>query len=203
MGTRDPRIDNYIDNAKDFAKPILEHMRELVHKACPDVVETMKWSSPHFDHKGIMCAMMSFNEHCSFGFWKESLIEGLKGRISREGAGSLGAIKTLTDLPKDKEFIALIKEAAELNEKGIKAEINTKSGEKKKDIVVPKDLTAALKNDPKAAMHFEAFSPSKKREYISWLEEAKSDATREKRLATAIEWIGEGKARNWKYETKK
>jgi hypothetical protein len=74
MGKNDPRIDDYIAKSQDFARPILEHLRDLVHKACPEVEETMKWSFPHFDYKGMMCSMAAFKQHCAFGFWKASLI---------------------------------------------------------------------------------------------------------------------------------
>lgn len=121
MGTNDPRVDAYIAKSAEFARPILEHLRALVHKACPDVQETMKWSFPHFDYKGIVCSMASFKHHCAFGFWKASLMKDPHKILSSDEAmGHLGKITSLNDLPSDRVMIAYIKEAAALNEAGVK-----------------------------------------------------------------------------------
>ncbi|HEV8592038.1 MAG TPA: YdeI/OmpD-associated family protein [Pyrinomonadaceae bacterium] len=193
----DPRIDAYIEKSAEFAKPILVHIRQLVHKACPEIQETMKWSFPHFDNKGMVCSMASFNQHCAFGFWKQSLLEQDAFPAQKTAMGSFGRIASLDDLPSDKEMIALIKQAVELNEKGIKVE--TKKVEKK-ELVIPDYFTAALKKSQTARDAFEKFSYSHKKEYIEWITEAKTEATREKRIATTLEWLAEGKSRNWKYE---
>ena len=198
MGTRDPRTDAYIAKSADFAKPILTYLREVVHEACPQVQETTKWSSPFFDYKGTMCQMAAFKEHCAFGFWKGALV--VETPEKKEGAGSFGAIRSIKDLPPKKTLIAYIRKAAKLNEEGVKSPTRGKTATKKPDAKVPDYLAAALKKNKTAAKQFEAFSPSCRREYIDWLTEAKTDATREKRLETAIEWIGEGKHRNWKYQ---
>lgn len=195
----DKRIDAYIEKSRDFARPILEHLRKLIHKACPSVEETVKWSMPHFDYKGALCHMAAFKEHCAFGFWKHQLLEG--DGLRRTSMGSFGRITSLKDLPKDKEIIALIHQAMELNEEGIK--VPKKPATAKGEVVVPKELTAALSKNKKAKAHFEKFSPSHRREYAEWIAEAKTDATRDKRIATAIEWLSEGKSRNWKYERPK
>ena len=199
MGTRDPRIDAYIENAPDFAKPILTHLRDLVHAGCPNVQETMKWSVPHFDYNGIMCTMACFKEHCAFGFWKAALILGEE--TGDQAAGNFGRIKKVSDLPSKRIMIGYIKEACRLNEEGVKAPMRRKSAEPK-ELVVPPWFTAALKKNRAAQKEFDAFSPSHRREYVEWLEDAKTDATREKRLATALEWIAEGKSRHWKYARK-
>lgn len=199
MGTTDPRIDVYIERAQDFARPVLRHIRELVHQACPDVTETMKWSFPHFDYKGsMMCSTASFKEHCAFGFWKQSLIEGSEFP-EKTAMGSFGRITSLADLPDDETMKRLICEAMRLNDEGIKVQ-RTVSKEKK-ELVVPDILTAALASNELAAETFENFPYSKKKDYVEWITEAKTDATRDKRLATTIEWLAEGKARNWKYES--
>jgi uncharacterized protein YdeI (YjbR/CyaY-like superfamily) len=195
----DKRIDAYIEKSRDFARPILEHLRKLVHKACPDVEETVKWGSPHFDYKGSMAGMAAFKEHCAFGFWKHALLEG--NELQRTAMGSFGRITSLKDLPKDKDIVALIHQAMELNEKGIK--VPKKPTTAKGEVVVPKELTAALSKNKKAKLAFDKFSPSHRREYSEWIAEAKTEATREKRIATAIEWLSEGKSRNWKYERPK
>ena len=195
MGTRDPRIDAYIGKSADFAKPILTHLREIVHEGCPDVEETMKWSMPHFMHNGMMCGMAAFKKHCSFGFWKGSLVvEGEK----KPGMGHLGCIESLADLPPRRTLIGYVKKAAKLNDEGVPASRTSKRA--KAPLPVPDDLEKALKRNKAARTAFEGFSPSGRREYIEWIAEAKTDATREKRLATAIEWMEEGKTRHWKYQ---
>ncbi len=197
MLSTDPRIDAYIEASADFAKPILKHLRALVHKACPEVIETWKWSFPCFDHKGLMCNMAAFKQHCAFGFWKQSLIESHALPKEKTAMGSFGKITSLKDLPPDKVMISLIHKAMELNEKGVKVD---KKRKPKAEIVVPEVLAAALKKNKMAAATFDNFPPSCKREYIDWINDAKTETTREKRLKTTIEWLGEGKKRNWKYE---
>ena len=203
MPTTDLRIDQYIAKKADFAKPILKHIRELVHKACPDVEETIKWGMPYFENKGeILCAMAAFKEHCTFLFWKASLMkdpEKIFQITDREAMGHFGRISSLKDLPSDKILIAYIKEAAKLNEDSIKLPPRQKTVETK-ELETPADLTAALKKNKKAEAHFYKFPPGKKKEYILWLTDAKTEATRTKRLETAVAWIAEGKSRNWKYE---
>jgi uncharacterized protein YdeI (YjbR/CyaY-like superfamily) len=202
MGKKDPRVDAYIAKAAPFAKPILTHLRELVHKACPDVEETIKWSFPCFDYKGAFCSMASFKQHMSFGFWKAALMKDadkLKDN-QEEGMGHMGKITGMKDLPSDKVLIGYIKEAAILNEKGIKLPPRKKT--EVKDVVAPDYLLKAIKKDKKALATWEKFSPSCKKEYIMWITEAKTDETRKKRLETTIEWIAEGKQRNWKYMKK-
>lgn len=200
MAKKDPRINAYIAKSADFAKPILIHIRELVHKACPDVEETLKWNMPTFMYHGILCGMAAFKEHSVFGFWKGTLIVGEKGK-SLEAMGSFGCIKKRSDLPSNKVLTGYIKQAMVLNEKGVKAPPKRKSAPSK-PLEVPPYFTAALKRNKKAKGAFEGFSPSHQREYVEWITEAKTDATREKRMATALEWLSEGKSRNWKYERK-
>lgn len=201
MGKRDERIDAYIAASAAFAQPVLKHLRELVHRACPAVEETMKWSFPHFDYKGMMCSMASFKQHCAFGFWKASLMKDPQKLLtqSREAMGQMGQIKSLADLPADDVLLAYIEEAARLNDENIKLPARPKADEKK-DLIVPETLAGALKDNRKASETFENFSYSNKKEYIHWITEAKSEETRNKRLATAIEWMTEGKSKNWKYE---
>ena len=199
MPTTDPFVDEYIDKAQDFAKPILTHLRSLVHAACPDVVETKKWSFPHFDYKGMMCSMAAFKEHCAFNFWKQSLLDESAFPAEKTAMGSFGRITSLKDLPNDKTMKKLIHDAMKLNDEGVKVAKAPVSKEKK-EVVVPDILKKALKMDARAAETFNNFPYSCKKEYVEWINEAKTDATREKRLATTLEWLAEGKKRNWKYE---
>ncbi|MBN8854829.1 MAG: hypothetical protein BGO55_20000 [Sphingobacteriales bacterium 50-39] len=204
MPTTDPRIDAYIQKSADFARPILEHIRKLVHKAYPNVEETMKWSMPFFQNNGaIICNMAAFKEHCAFGFWNAPLMKDPEGILQIKDRGAMGHLDRITskkDLPSDKILTAYIREAAALNEAGIKKAAPKKTP--KKELPVPEELTAAFKKNKKAQATFEGFSPSHRREYIEWITEAKTDATREKRIATTVEWLTEGKSRMWKYEKK-
>ena len=199
MATTDPFVDGYIDKAQDFAKPILRHLRELVHNACPDVTETKKWSFPHFDYKGMMCSMAAFKEHCAFNFWKQPLLDQNAFPAEKTAMGSFGRITSLKDLPSDKVMKKLIHDAMKLNDEGVKV-AKAPASKEKKELVVPDILQKALKTDALAAETFNNFPYSCKKEYVQWIEEAKTDATREKRLATTLEWLAEGKRRNWKYE---
>lgn len=198
MGTRDPRFDAYIEKAPEFAKPILSHLRELVHAACPEVKETMKWSSPFFEYHGVMCNMAAFKQHCAFGFWKGALVLGGDAK-DNDGAGSFGRIASLADLPSDEQLTHYIHRAMRVNEAGEKSPTRGKAAAAKGEAVVPEDLAAALRADEAARTGFAGLSPSQRREYVDWLTEAKTDATRKKRLATAVEWIAQGKSRHWKY----
>ena len=198
MPTVDPRVDAYIEKSAEFAKPILSHLRKLIHKACPDVTETLKWSMPSFEYKGILCGFAAFKQHCTFGFWKQSLMETDAFPKNKTAMGSFGRITSLDDLPSDKVMIGLIKQAAELNDKGVK--VTKKPAAAKKDLVIPPELTKALSKNKTAKAAFDKFSPSHKKEYVEWITEAKTEPTRNKRLATTVEWLSQGKSRNWKYE---
>ena len=196
MATHDPRVDAYIAKSADFARPILLHLRKLVHAACPEVSETIKWGVPHFDYKGMMCGMASFKGHCTFGFWKGGLV--LDGNAERTAMGHFGRLTSLDDLPADKTLIGYVKKAAALNDSGVKAARASRA--QKKPARTPADLAARLARNAAARKTFAALSPSHKREYIEWITEAKTDATREKRVATTLVWLAEGKSRNWKYQ---
>lgn len=204
MGKYDPRVDAYIAKSQEFNRPILEHLRVLVHKACPEVEETVKWGFPHFDYKGMMCSMASFKQHCAFSFWKASLMKDKKlveNAKSESSMGHLGRITSLKDLPKDKILISYIKEAKKLNDEDVKLPPR-KSIQSKKEIVIPDYIIRALKKKRSALKNFEDFSPSHKKEYIEWITEAKTEETRSKRVSTAVDWIAGGKPRNWKYMKK-
>jgi uncharacterized protein YdeI (YjbR/CyaY-like superfamily) len=197
----DPRIDAYIANAAAFAQPILRRVRKLVHEACPSVEETMKWNMPNFTYRGkILCNLAAFKAHCAMGFWHqemEKLIAKENGKTS-EAMGLLGRITSIHDLPDDKTMIDYIRRAVELSDANVPS--RPRAAKPKPEAKVPPDLAAALKKNKKAATTFADFSPSHRREYIEWIVEAKRDETRQKRLTTTIEWLTEGKARNWKYE---
>jgi len=201
MGKREKNVDAYIMKSADFAQPILEHLRDIVHKACPGVEEKIKWGAPHFEYKGMMCGMAAFKQHCAFGFWKAALMEDkilMENAKSERAMGHLGRITTLKDLPSNKTLIGYIHEAMKLNEAGIKVEKRKPAAPK--DLTMSAYFTKALNKNKIALQNFKKFSPSGKKEYVEWLEEAKTEETRNKRLTTAVEWIAEGKTRNWKYK---
>lgn len=198
MASHDPRIDTYIAKSAEFARPILERLRAVIHEACPGVEETLKWSMPSFVHAGgILCGMAAFKAHVSFGFWKHALVMG-EG-ASRDGMGSFGKMAMLRDVPPKKVLIPLIRKAMALNEQGVKTPGARKSSTPKPPPTVPEDLAAAFKKNAKARKTFDGFPPSQQREYTEWIEEAKREETRAKRLAEAVQWLAEGKRRHWKY----
>jgi uncharacterized protein YdeI (YjbR/CyaY-like superfamily) len=194
MGKKDPRVDDYIKKAQPFARPILTHLRKLVHKASPEVEETIKWRMPFFDHRGPICMMAAFKQHAIFGFWKGKLLFGKED----EGAmGHFGRLTSMKDLPGDKQLLGYVKKAAQLNERGVQKKRTSRG--KKQTLSVPADLKAALAKNAKAKKTFENFSYSHKKEYVQWITDAKRDETRQKRLKTAIQWLSQGKPQNWRY----
>lgn len=202
MAKKIKAIDDYIARRADFAKPILTHIRALVHKTCPDTEEKIKWGMPFFDYKDeMMCHMASFKQHAVMGFWKASLMKDpmlIENAKSETAMGHLGKIISLKDLPSDKIIIGYIKEAMMLNDQGIKLPVKDKKTAKKK-LIVPDYFGKAMAKNKKAKQVFENFAYSHKKEYLEWIIEAKTEETRNKRMATAIEWMTEGKGRNWKY----
>ncbi|MGD0484154.1 MAG: YdeI/OmpD-associated family protein [Gemmatimonadales bacterium] len=210
MGKRDPRIDAYIARSAPFARPILTHVRAVVHEACPDVEEAMKWSFPNFLYKGMFCSMAAFKEHCSFGFWKGELVFGGKGLHSGSSMGNFGRLRAVSDLPSKKVLAGYIETAMKLNDEGVrppwlekrnakKAAKATGTGRPAKPLAVPADLTKALKKDAKARTTFDKFPPSHRREYVEWITGAKRAETRARRVEAAVAWMAEGKPQNWRY----
>ncbi len=199
----DPRVDEKIANAPAFARPILTHLRRLVHEGCPDTEETVKWGMPFFLHRGkSMCHMAAFKAHCVFGFWHPELEKALAregfGEKSGEAAGLLGRITRKEDLPDGATLLRLIAEAARHNESGKPARPRPAGGARKPEAEVPADLALRLASSAAAAEKFKGFSPSHRREYIEWINEAKREETRLRRLDTTLEWLAEGKPRHWK-----
>lgn len=202
MGKKDKRVDAYIQKAEPFAKPILSHLRELAHQGCPELEETIKWGMPSFEYKGPFFGIASFKKHCAFGFWKASLLKDpknylrLRANQGGEAMGNFGRVEELKDLPPDKVLLDFFNQAKKLNDAGVKVPRVTKA---KPTLKTPAYFLDAIKANKKAFTTFENFSPSNKRDYVEWVTEAKTEATREKRIAQAIEWMAEGKPRNWKY----
>ena len=202
MPALDARVDAYIQKAAPFAQPILVRLRKLIYQACPDAEETIKWSFPNYEiHGSMLCSMAAFKEHCAFGFWKASLLTDEAGILqvkNRNSMGHLDKLCSIKDLPADKILVAYLREAALLNKNKIK--LSRPKPALKKELPVPKQLAAAFKKNKKASSGFEAFSPSQRKEYIEWINEAKTEETVNKRVQTTVEWSAEGKTRHWKYK---
>lgn len=194
---RDPRVDAYIAKRQPFAQPILNHLRELVHKYAPGAEETLKWGVPHFVlNDQNLAGMAAFKEHATFGFWRD---EEVTGSPRDTGAmGSMGRLAMLSDLPDDEQMADWIVKAA-----GLCAEGKPKrpKAAPKPALDLPADLGRALRADAAAQGHWDAFSPGKRRDYIEWVLEAKRDETRDKRIKTIVAQVAEGKDRNWKYKS--
>ncbi|HUS18472.1 MAG TPA: YdeI/OmpD-associated family protein [Terriglobales bacterium] len=196
MAKKDPRVDAYIAKAQPFAQPILKHIRAQFHKNCPEVEETLKWSMPSFMYKGILAGMAGFKQHCVLGFWKHKLVVGHDR--NEDAMGSFGRITDVSQLPNDKNMALLIKKAMKLNDEGVKVARKPVS-KVKAPLRPPTYFVAALKRNRKAKATYDTFSYSCKKEYLEWITEAKTEETRNRRLTQAIEWMAEGKQRNWKY----
>lgn len=195
-----PKVDTYIQKARPFAQPILTHIRQLVHKACPEAVETIKWSRPFFEYRGvIVCMMAGFKSHCTLMFWGKEM-----RTLTADAKNNLRRITGIDELPSDKTLLAWIREsAANIDSGSYISPIAARSKVAKAPqpaLKAPPQFTKAMNQNPKARSAFAAFSPRCKREYIEWIAEAKRPETRDKRIAEAIEWIAEGKERNWKYQ---
>jgi len=203
MGNRIPQIDLIIYKAAPFAQPVMNHFRDLMHEVCPHIEEKIKWGMPHFDYKGPISHMAAFKAHCSVGFWKAALLEEFSSTLQLQGRtamGHLGKITGMNDMPSDEILIPIIIEAWRLNEENVKLPGKEKVA-KEIDNSIPEELLLALSKAPLAQFNFEKFSPSQKREYNNWIREAKTEATRLKRLNIAIEQLNEGKSKDWKYRS--
>jgi hypothetical protein len=198
MPTTDPRIDAYIARARPFAQPILKRIRQAVHAGCPGVTETLKWSMPAFDYKGPLVGMAAFKAHCGLAFWKASLMKTLPKDVGTDALGEFGRLESLDDTPSKAALVRMVKEAAALNEAGVK--VPRRKTAPRPAPKAPPYMLAALKTNKTALAAWQAFAPSHQREYIQWITEAKTEETRTRRLETAIGWIADGRARNWKYE---
>ncbi|MGC4072548.1 MAG: YdeI/OmpD-associated family protein [Nibricoccus sp.] len=199
MATKDSRVDSYIDEAEEFARPILKHLRKVIHQGCPKAVETIKWGCPFFNYKGLLCGFAAFKAHCSLFFWRDIDVSKWLEKTNTAGAGmgQFGKITSRADLPKDSVLLACVRAAVE--QRNAPASKTKRARKPGKELPVPADLKKALAANTKASTTFKNFAPSHRRAYIDWITDARQPATREKRLSTTIEWLTEGKPQNWKY----
>lgn len=203
MGEHHPKVDAYIARARPFAQPILVRLRELVHRACPGVTETIKWGRPFFEYKGVILGnMAAFTAHCSFGFWGREIGDVLRqaGVVRGDAMGSLGRMTSVASLPPEKRMLGWIRQAAAFIDSGQYTSPMARRVVKPAALEIPGDFAAALGKNKRASTVFAGFSPGCRREYIEWITGAKRSETRARRIATAVDWIGEGKQRNWKYQ---
>jgi len=200
--SRSPAVDTYLAACPPFAQPLLRHLRKLVHQACPAVSESIKWSHISFDYQGrILCFFAAFKAHASFGFWHQEVVKRIanEGVKTSEAHGSLGRLKDKKDLPNDKTLLRYLKMAMELQVSGKSPRQIRKP---RPALPMPPGLADALRRNARAAAHWEKFSPSARRDYIEWITDAKRDETREQRLLTTLDWVGEGRKRHWKHEAR-
>lgn len=197
------QVDEYIEKSPDFAKPILHYLRETIHETCPDAEEAVKWKFPAFMYKGkILCSITAFKQYCSLGFWlhqEMKTISELETAAEKSNMFSLGKITKMQDLPSKTLLKKAIKEAMELTDMGVTMK---KAAPSKTETQIPDYFQTALNANEKALQVFQKASPSFRKEYINWITDAKTETTRHKRMEQALEWISEGKGRNWKYERK-
>ena len=201
---KNPAVDAYIAKAAPFARPILTRVRTLMHNACPEIAETIKWGVPHFEYEGIVGNMAAFKQHAAFGFWSQKLLKAELGKDAEKmfplpEDSSMGGrkLRSLDDMPSDALILKTIKAAVALNISGVRP---SREQKRKPPPKAPPYLVAALAKNAKARATYERFTPAQRREYVDWLRDAKQDATRERRLATTVAWLAEGKQRNWKYQ---
>lgn len=201
MPTRDERVDAYLAAAPEFAHPILRKIRSAFHRGCPKVVESIKWGVPHFEFHGMLGGMAAFKAHVAFGFWRSAELDGFEATFCRPGrASAMGArIEQLPDLPPTDVLVDFVRRAADLNIAGPRQRTGRRSPSRPA-LKMPSDLAAALEASAAAKRQFDAFAPSHRREYIEWILEAKRAETRARRIQQTIEWLLEGKSRNWKYK---
>lgn len=200
---RSAGIDAYIQRASPEFQLMMERLRDAVHRHCPEIEETLKWSMPSFIYRGkILCAMAAFKQHMSFGYWEHEAVKGADA--VRDGMGSYGKMRGPANMPKAAALKNDIRKAMTLIDEMLSgvAPVKPKAAKKAKPALsVPEDFQLALARKPKALKYFDAFSPSQRREYVEWIVEAKREDTRTRRIAQAVEWLSEGKRRNWKYES--
>jgi uncharacterized protein YdeI (YjbR/CyaY-like superfamily) len=210
QSSRNSRVDAYIERAPGFARPVLSHLRGLVHDVCPDCTEAIKWSRPCFLYGGtILCNMSAFTSHCSFGFWGAEMgaVLARDGIESEGSSGSFGRLTGVADLPSDRALRGYLKTAKRFVDSARRtatseriAKPSPKVKPRRAAAHAPPGLTAALADDAKAAAAFAALSPSHRREYIEWIVEAKRDATKAARIAKTVAQLGDGKSLHWKYQ---
>lgn len=202
MSQFNPKFDEYIANSADFARPIMEYLREIIHETCPAVEEVIKWGIPHFDYQGdMMCILAGYKHHCSFSLYKAELMANpkLKENLKPEQKmGNMDKLKSLADLPAKETLVAYIQEAMALNENGIKKK--KPKAETPRAVKVPDYFQECLDAHPLAKEVFESKSPSFRKDYVVWIVDAKTEATRQKRIEQSLEWIAEGKGRFWQYK---
>ncbi|MFO0981250.1 MAG: DUF1801 domain-containing protein [Planctomycetota bacterium] len=164
MAKTNARFEARIKQAAPFARPILTHLRAVMHATLPEVEEDLKWGHPTFLYKGIFASVAAFKQHCTFGFWKHDLLVEQLSAADQKAMAGCGRITSVADLPNEKTLARIIKAAAKLNDDGVKPVRAKPRPVKDRVVEVPPDLRAALHRDAKARAAFDAFSYSHKTE---------------------------------------
>ncbi|MBX3659873.1 MAG: YdeI/OmpD-associated family protein [Ramlibacter sp.] len=202
VAQRSPKVDEYLANSAEFARPILEHLRKILHAHCPELVEEIKWGIPHFDYKGeMMCMFAAYKSHCSFTFWKQSIMTDARLKKNPDLPAAkrfMGKLTSVSDLPPEAELVALLRQAMTLNEQGVK--LSPRKPAPLTEIEIPGYFAERLADNSNARAIFESKSDSFRKEYVVWITDAKTESTRNKRIEESLAWIAEGKSRFWKYQ---
>lgn len=204
MAQLNSKVDEYIAKSEGFAKPILEYLRQIIHETCPDAAEDIKWGTPHYSYKGDhLCMIAGFKNHYSFSLYKAEFMKDKEIAESVKAGkkfGYMDKLKSVSELPSKEVLVSFLKEAMTINENGIKKE--KPISDKPKVIETPDYLTEALNANKQAKEVWESKSDSYRKDYLVWIIDAKTDATRQKRIEQSLEWIAEGKGRFWQYAKK-
>ncbi|MEO9802317.1 MAG: YdeI/OmpD-associated family protein [Reichenbachiella sp.] len=191
------KIDAYLTTVSSEHRPVLELIRKTVNAVDDRIQEDWKWRAPCFSLEGLVCWFVAFKSHVGLNFFKGALIEDIHNAFVEsedEDKGNRMIHFKSIDEVKVKVIQDYVKQAVLLNEQGIKIDFP-----KRKTLETPDYLIEALNKNKKAKDVFESFTDAQRKDYIEWLVEAKREETRNKRMTQAIEWIAEGKTRNWKY----
>lgn len=190
------KISQYIESADVKKKEILQRLRDFLNRDDFGLTEDWKWHAPNFNSNGMVCWLAFFKSHVGLNFFKGSLIEDLHGlydNASMDKGNRIIKYKTINEI-NENLLEYYIYEAIKHNKEGAKIT------SKKVEIEVPKDLAKALEKDIMAKDFFTNLAPGYKRDYIDWIISAKQEKTRLKRLETTLEWLGQGKKKNWRYK---
>jgi len=190
-------IDEAFSKFTGFQKEYCNHLRKLIHKAMPDVKEDWKWG-PNFNVNGMVCGVWGFKDHVKLVFFKGSAMKDTYKLFNqgKENEGNRSINFSSADKIDDKKIIEYLKEAAEINRKGIKLV------KKEIKVVMPAILVKALNKDKASKTYFESLAPSHRRDYADYISQAKQEETQLRRLDKVMEMLTDKRTLNDKYMKK-